>query len=570
MRESFREHAKLYGIAILCMVLVAGTTTASAWIMRDLANSSIIDRNFEKVLTISAMIAVIFSVKGFATYFQSIFLSRAGNAIIASQQLKIYNRLVNQDVHFFSANASSDLVVRVTHNAQAARQVIDTMVTGFVRDLLTLTGLVGVMIYQQPIVAVGVFAVGPLAIYAVRLLLKRVKQLMEQEIASIAMIVQTVQETAIGIRVIKTFSLENLMQERLNKAVRDVEARSNSIVQLEAATSPIMETLGGFAIASILALSAFLVVKGDTTPGELMSFVTAMLLAYEPAKRLARMRVGIEAGLIGVRMMFEIMDRPVNLVEKPDAKPLAKGPGEIAFDQVSFTYNPDVPVIRDMSFVFQAGETTALVGPSGGGKSTIINLIMRLFDPVEGRISIDGTDIRNVTFSSLRERISYVGQDTFLFSGSVAFNIELGRPGATRDEIIDAAKAANAHDFITAMPNGYESPVGDNGSNLSGGQKQRIVIARAILKDSEILILDEATSALDSHSEAAVRDAIEHASKGRTTIMIAHRLSTISKADTVVYIEGGRVIEAGSQDELLEKKGVYWQLFDKQRLRSAS
>ncbi|MCB1473755.1 MAG: ATP-binding cassette domain-containing protein, partial [Rhodobiaceae bacterium] len=258
------------------------------------------------------------------------------------------------------------------------------------------------------------------------------------------------------------------------------------------------------------------------------------------------------------------------LVEKPDAVPLPQGPGEIAFESVGFTYTPDVPVIREVSFVFPPGKTTALVGPSGGGKSTIIKLIMRMYEPDEGRVLIDGTDICDATFASLRERIAFVGQDTFLFSGSVAFNIGLGRPEASRDEIIEAAKVANAHDFIMAMPDGYDAPVGENGRNLSGGQRQRIAIARAVLKDSDILILDEATSALDSHSESAVRDAIEHAARGRTTIMIAHRLSTIAKADVVAYVEEGRIIETGTQAELLRLKGAYWKLYEKQELQAAS
>ena len=570
MRENFRQQAPVYGKAIICMALVAGMTTASAWIMRDLTDSSVLSKDFDRVLVIAGMVAAIFITKGFATYFQTIFLSRAGNAIIADQQVKIYDRLIEQDVNFFSRNASSDLVIRVTHNAQAARQVIDILVTGFVRDLFSLIGLVAVMIYQLPFVAITVFIAGPIAILSVRSLLNKVRHLMEQELQSLAMIVQAMQETIVGIGVIKTFSLEKLMRKRMEKAVRDVENRANSIVRLEAATSPIMETIGGVSVAGLLALSTYLVIHSDLTPGELMSFVTAMLLAYEPAKRLARMRVSIETGLIGVRMMFEIMDRPIQLVEKPDAVPLPQGPGEIAFESVGFTYTPDVPVIREVSFVFPPGKTTALVGPSGGGKSTIIKLIMRMYEPDEGRVLIDGTDICDATFASLRERIAFVGQDTFLFSGSVAFNIGLGRPEASRDEIIEAAKVANAHDFIMAMPDGYDAPVGENGRNLSGGQRQRIAIARAVLKDSDILILDEATSALDSHSESAVRDAIEHAARGRTTIMIAHRLSTIAKADVVAYVEEGRIIETGTQAELLRLKGAYWKLYEKQELQAAS
>jgi ATP-binding cassette, subfamily B, bacterial MsbA len=565
-RESFRAHAGLYGISIGCMLVIAGMTTASAWIMRDVTNATIIDRDFNRVLVISAVIAAIFITKGFATYFQVVFLSRAGNRIIASQQMKIYHRLIDQDVSYFNSNASSDLIIRLTHNAQAARSVIDTIVTGFARDLLTLIGLLSVMIYQQPYVAIAVFFVAPIAFLAVRHLLKKVKELFEQELASLGMIVKIMQETTIGIRIIKSFSLEHLMTQRLEEAVRSVEERANAMVRLEAATSPIMETLGGLMIAGMLLLSAFLVLKGNTTPGELMSFLTATLLAYEPAKRLARMRVSIEAGLIGVRMMFEIMDRPLTMIEKENAPDLAAGPGQIALDSVDFGYVEGVRVIDGMSHVFPAKRTTALVGPSGGGKSTIVSLVMRMIDPQQGTVTIDGTDLRSVSFRSIRERIAFVGQETFLFSGSVAHNIALGRPDADRAAIIEAAKAAQAHDFIMAMPKGYDSQVGENGNRLSGGQKQRLAIARAILKDSEILILDEATSALDAHSEASVREALAAASRNRTTIIIAHRLSTIAAADFIAYVDGGRIIETGSPRDLLAVDGPFRRLHDRQSL----
>ncbi len=297
-----------------------------------------------------------------------------------------------------------------------------------------------------------------------------------------------------------------------------------------------------------------------------MSFITALLLAYEPSKRLARMRVTLEGGMVGVRMMYEILDHPIELGEKDDAIDLPGGKGEIRFNNVCFSYRAGQKIFDKLNITFPAGKTTALVGPSGGGKSSIINMIMRLYDPESGSVTIDGTDIKDVTFRSLRARMSFVGQDTFLFSGSIRNNIAFGREGASEDEIIAAAKAANAHDFIMRMPEGYDSEAGINGGNLSGGQKQRIAIARAVLRNSEILILDEATSALDSESEAAVRDALAVLAKGRTTIMIAHRLSTVSTADYIVVMEAGEVAEQGPQSELLQRDGPYRRLYDLQLL----
>ena len=564
LRENFRKHAPLYAVAIVAMVFVAAMTTLSAWIMRDVTDDLLIDRDLSKLFAIAGGIAAIFTVKGIATYVQSYWLAKAGNSIIAETQLKIFDRLMRQGVSFYSANATSDLVVRVTHNAQAARGVIDVIVTSFVRDLFSLVGLVGVMFYQQPMIALVALVIGPIAIGVVRILLKQVRAIMELELASLNKIVQVMQESTTGIRVIKAFSLERLMRREMEEAVRGVEKRANAITRLEAATSPLMETLAGFGIAGVLALSAVLVSGGTTTAGELVSFITALLLAYEPAKRLARMRVTIEAGMVMVRAMFELLDRPITLLEREGAQPLPAGPSEVRFQDVTFSYDGISPVLNGVTLAFGAGKTTALVGPSGGGKSTIVNLIMRLYDPTDGHVTIDGMDIREATLASLRERMSYVGQDTFLFAGSVRHNIGLGREGATDAEIEEAARAAHAHEFIERMTNGYDSDVGENGGNLSGGQRQRIAIARAILHDAPILILDEATSALDAHSEVAVRDALANASEGRTTIVIAHRLSTIALADTIAVMEGGRVVEQGSPAELLAQDGPYRRLYDTQ------
>ncbi|WP_236775230.1 ABC transporter ATP-binding protein [Agrobacterium tumefaciens] len=528
--------------------------------MRDIVNSVYLKQGFNVVLEIAFAVAVIFIVKGFATFVQSLYLSKAGNSIVAEQQRKIYDRLLKQGVSFFQNLPSSELLVRVTYNAQAARTVIDTIVTSFVRDLFSLIGLVIVMFAQNFLLSAISMIIGPLAILSVRLVLRRVRKIMEAELASLGEIVNVVQETSIGVRVIKAFSLENLMRQRMNKAVSDVEHRANGIAKLEAATSPIMETLSGLAIAAVIAVSGYTVLEKGGSPGDLMAFITALLLAYEPAKRLARMRVQIESGMIGVRMMFEVLDAPLTLTEKNDALPLPRASGNVELKNVSFEYVSNQPVLKDVSVLFEGGKMTALVGPSGSGKSTIINLMMRLYDPQSGFVEINGMDLRDVSFASLREHVSYVGQETFLFSGTVKHNISVGRDNATDEEIIAAAKAANAHDFIMNMPNGYDSKLGENGSGLSGGQRQRVAIARAMLRDADILILDEATSALDSESEALVRDALERLTYKKTSIVIAHRLSTINRADKIVVMDNGQVVEQGSRRELLATDGLYKRL----------
>ncbi|MER9300548.1 ABC transporter ATP-binding protein/permease [Mesorhizobium sp. M0621] len=564
LRESFRQHMFGYGAAILSMLVVAGMTAASAWILREITNEFVIDKRIDRVNMIALAVAAIFIVKGIANFVQAYFMSRVGNAIIAERQRKIYDRVLAQGIEFYHSTSSSDLITRMTNNAQAARNVLDLIVTSYVRDLVTLVALVLVMIVQQPALSLICFIVGPLAIYGVNRILKRVRKFAALEFRSVGQIVQVMQETAIGVRVVKSFNLEGVMRKRMFKAVSDVENRANNIATLEAITSPVMETLAGLAIAGAVLVSGLLVLQGGQTPGGIMAFIAALLLAYEPAKRLARVRISLESGIVGVRMMFQLADEPLTLAERPDAKPLLAGPGEIRFDAVSFAYQNGPPVLDRFDMTLAPGKMTALVGPSGGGKSTILNLIMRMYDPQSGKVLFDGQDISHATLASLREKIAYVSQDTFLFAGTIMHNIRLGREGATDEEVIAAARAANAHEFISAQAKGYDTEVGENGALLSGGQRQRISIARAMLRNAEILLLDEATSALDAESEALFRDALQQLTEGRTTIVIAHRLSTVHQADTIVVLEAGKVVESGAHKTLLRQGGLYQKLYEYQ------
>lgn len=562
LRESVPEHKGKYAAAIAAMILVAATTALSAWIMGEIVDAMTDTQNRSRVFWVAASVALIFIAKGFASFGQTVLMARAGNRIVAQKQSQLFKRLLGQGIAFFSTTESSELLLRVTQSAQMARNVIDTVVTGFIRDLLTLVGLVAVMFYQQPVLSLISLVVGPAALYGVRLLLSKVRTIMAMELAGLAEIIKVVQETSTGARVIKSFALEKMMQQRMDTAVRDVEKRANKMVRLESATSPLMDSLTGLAIASIVMLSTT-TLGGETagTPGQLMSFVTAFLMAYDPAKRLTRMRISIEGGMVGVRMMYELLDQPQTLQEAPDARELNQGPGEVALNGVSFEYVGNRSVINDLSLIFEAGKTSALVGPSGGGKSTILNLILRLYDPHEGNVTIDGQDIRDATFESLRQKIAFVGQDTFLFSNTILENLRIARADATNEEIEEAARVAHAHDFIEALPQGYMTQIGENGVFLSGGQRQRLSIARAILRRAPILLLDEATSALDSQSEALVRDALERISGNVTTIVIAHRLSTVINADKIFYLEDGKVLEQGTMKELLSQEGLFHSLY---------
>ncbi len=547
------------------MVFVAVATGLTAWIMGEIVDAMANPDQRTRLYVVALGVAALFIVKGIFSYIQIVLMARAGNRIVAEKQSQMFRHLLRQPASFFNVTESSELLTRVTQSAQRARTVIDTIVSGFVRDLLTLIALVAVMFYQQPVLSLICLVVGPIVVYGVMRLLRQVRDVMAQEMRGLAEIIKVVQESPVGARVIKTFSLEPRMEERMNVAVAQVESRNNRIVQLQAATTPLLDSVAGLAIASIVILSAFnLFGQQASTPGQLMSFVTAFLMTYEPSRRLSAMRVRIETGMVGVRMIYHLLDQKPAIVERPDARPIPEGAGEVRLEEIHFGYKPDEPIITNLSATFAAGKTTALVGPSGGGKSTILNLVMRLYDPTAGRVTIDGLDLRYATFASLRDKIAFVGQDTFLFSTTVMENLRLGRSDATDEEVIAAAKSAHAHEFITGFQNGYNTEIGENGAFLSGGQRQRIAIARAILRRAPILLLDEATSALDSHSEASVREALAQVSKNRTTIVIAHRLSTVLNADSVCYLENGQIVEQGTLRGLLRKGGKFKALFDQQ------
>ncbi len=568
--ESFYAQGWMYGIAIVAMILVAATTAGAAYMMEYIVDAMTSPEMRGWAPLIALSVVGLFLAKAAATYIQAIYLARAGNRIVAAQQDKVYRKLLRHGVDFFGQNESSELLMRTTHGAQAARTLIDVLVTGFVRDLLTLVGLIAVMVYQQPLLSVMFLVVGPVALLGVRYLLKSVRKIMQAEFTSLAEIIRVLQETSAGIKVIKVLSLEELMTNRMDVAIRKVEARSNDIARLQAIASPLMEFLAGLAIAGVLVVSTLGIAGSEQpTAGQLMSFITALLMAYEPAKRLSKMRVQIEAAMVGVSLVFGLLDQEDTMTESPDAEDIPDGQGEITLRNVTFGYQGSISVIEDMNLTFAARQTTALVGQSGGGKSTIFGLIMRFYDPNEGSVEIDGQDVRHASFASLRKKISYVGQDTFLFSTTVMQNLRFAAPDATDEEIYDAARAAHAHDFISELPDGYDTLVGENGAFLSGGQKQRLAIARAILRKAEILLLDEATSALDAESENLVREALDALTKDMTVVVIAHRLSTILEADNIMVIQDGAVVEQGNLDQLIARNGSFRRLYDQQFKKGA-
>ncbi len=557
-----RAHWKGYSLAFVFMAAIAITTSLSAYLMRDVINEVFIARNATAIWVLSGTIVGIYTVKGLATYGQQITLSRIANAIVASVQRRLYGHMLAMDVPFFAERHTSEFVARLTFVATSSAQVLNALITVVGRDALSLIGLVTVMIIQDPMLSIVGGIVMPLAVWGVQGLVRRARKIMRSEFAGGMAVLETAQETVHGIRVVKAFGLEELFRARMEKAIATVEAAANKRAKVGARSVPLMETLGGFAIAGVILYGGWRVVASGETPGTFFSFITALLLAYEPAKRLARVHVDLSANLVGVSLLYEFLGQPARESDDPAAPALAVSGGRVEFADVRFSYRDGEDVLKGLDLVAEAGRTTALVGPSGGGKSTIFALLLRFWDARSGTVTIDGTPVDAVSRKSLRTRIGIVSQDVFLFRGTVGENIALGRPGASQDEIVAAARAAYAHDFISGFHDGYDTQVGENGLQLSGGQRQRIAIARAILEDAPILLLDEATAALDTESERAIQDALAKLAENRTTLVIAHRLQTIQRADKICVIEGGRVVEQGRHEDLLAAHGRYARLHE--------
>lgn len=539
------------------MAIGSAATALSTYMLGDVINAAYVDRNFNTILWFSLAVAAIFAIKGAATYGHLVILSRIGNAILANNQRKLFAKLMHENLDFFSSRHSSEFLTRMTMGAAAIAQVLHLLITSVGRDVLTLIGLVTVMVVQDPFLSLIALVVAPPAIFVLSKLVRRVKGLARGHFTGNASIQETMLEAIQGIRTVKAFTLEDRMRARIDANIAMVEANANKMSRVSHRSSPLMEVVGGIAISATLIYSGYRVVETGATPGEFISFLFAFMLAYDPAKRLARFNVELNAALVGARTLIEIIDSPASEPDDGTKPALSLTHGQIELRDVTFAYRPGENVLDGVSFTAEPGKVTALVGPSGGGKSTILNLILRLSDLTQGAILIDGQTIQNVSRTSLRSQIGYVGQDVFLFRGTVRENIAFGKPGAMDAEIVAAAKAAFAHDFISAFPLGYDTPVGEHGTQVSGGQRQRIAIARALIKDARIILLDEATAALDSESEQQVQNAIDELCKGRTTLVIAHRLQTIRHADTIHVIEDGRLVESGNHDDLLRKDGRY-------------
>jgi len=565
LRDASENRMRRFALAFFFMAVMAVSTAGLAWIMRYAINAIFLNRDLTAMWVVAGVVLALSVIKGAADYAQIVIMERISNNLVSSFKSRMFAKLVQLDTTYFVRNHSSRIITRVNNNARAASDLVVLLVTSIGRDAFTLIGLVAVMVYQDPMLSIAALAVGPVILLGVVTIVRRVRQLAGAEMKGNADVVAATQETFQGFRTVKAFGLESVMQGRFDGAVRSVEKRRNAIVHYRALVSPLTETLGGVLIASILVYAGWQTIQYGKTPGEFVSFLTAFLLAYEPAKRLASIQVPLQKNLVASSKLYNLLDRP--LAQRPGARKssLDTVAGHLVVNDVGFAYHEAdrrrKQVLTHVSIEAHPGEVVAIVGPSGSGKSTLFSLLQGFHDPETGSITIDGVDIGEIDLPELRHHISVVSQDVTLFSGTVADNIRMGRLDATDAEIRQAAEAAVAADFIAQLPHGFDTEISEQGVTFSGGQRQRLAIARAYLRNAPILLLDEATSALDSQTEEMVRRALASLMRGQTVVVIAHRLSTIRRADRIYLLVDGRIVDSGTHGELEARSEEYRKLF---------
>lgn len=560
-RTYIRPYIGQIFLAIFFMLVVAAAQGLSAWLMKPIIDDVFIAKDRDMLKLVSIAVLVTFAIKGFANYTQSILMSWVGMRIVADAQNNLYCHLIELDLGFFHSNPTGTLVSRFTADIIQIRNTVSIALTSFGKDLMSLFALIGVMFYQNTELAFVSIFIFPIAILPIVKLGKRMRRVTANSQVETGLLTTLLAQTFQGMRVVKAYVMEYYEKNRVKLLVEKLFKLSFKAARIRAMVSPIMETLGGLAISVVIIYGGIQVIDGTSTTGELFSFITALLMAYDPMKKLGNLNVSIQEGLAGAQRLFNVLDTKPVLFDKPDAQELKNVKGNITISNVTFSYGSGSPVLSNINLKVSAGKRIALVGPSGAGKSTILNLIPRFYDINAGQVKIDDFDVRDVTMASLHQNIALVSQEITLFDDTIRANIAYGRDDASNEDIYDASQKAAAHDFIMDLPQGYETQVGEQGVKLSGGQRQRLAIARAMLKNSPILLLDEATSALDTESERQVQIALDKLMNGRTTLVIAHRLSTVVDADVIYVIENGQIVQSGSHDTLIEQGGPYAKLY---------
>ena len=547
--------------ALACMAVAAATAAALAYLMEPVVDEIFVERNEGALKFIAVSVLAVFVIRGAATYGQSVLMNHVGQRIIAKMQQRLFDHLMGCDLAFFQNTSTGTLIARFTNDVALLRNVVSNTLTSLGKDALTLAFLIGLMFSKDWQLAAVAFVAFPVGILPIVRIGRRMRQVSAATQSTMAEFTTLLDQTFQGARLIKAYGMEAYEGARAGRVIETLFRLVLRAARVRSAAHPIMETLGGLAIVAVILYGGNQVIEGEKTPGAFFAFMTALLMAYEPMKKLAQLNANLQEGLAAAQRVFALLDMAPAIVDAADARPLQVTGGGIRFEAVGFGYAADNPALDRLSLEVPAGRTVALVGPSGAGKSTVLNLIPRFYDIDSGRLTIDGQDVGRVTLASLRASIALVSQEVTLFDDTVRANIAYGRLDADDAAIRAAAAMAGADGFIAALPQGYETRVGEHGVKLSGGQRQRIAIARAMLKNAPILLLDEATSALDTESERRVQEALDKLMRGRTTLVIAHRLSTVVGADLIYVIHGGRVIESGTHAELLARGGEYARLY---------
>jgi subfamily B ATP-binding cassette protein MsbA len=544
-------------------LLVSGSDVATAKLVKPFVDDVLIASKSGLVNLVPIIVLGLALIKGAGRYIQEYFIKTAGQLVVQDIRNDLYRHSMNLSMGYFSRSSTGNVMSRILNDVGSLQRTAADVVVEGLRESFTLVGLTVVAFQSDWRLASIAFVVMPISIVPASVIGRRIKDNTRRGQGALGNLTRVLQESLAGIKVIKAFGTETRESERFRKENQRFYYFIRKVLKYDSAATPVVEILSSIGIGAVLWYGIQRVSQGAMTQGDLSSFLAAMLMMYAPLKRLTKVSNAVQRALGSAERVFELMDEKLDIVDREDALVAARPAGHIRFDHVGFSYGEE-PVLHDFNLAIQAGEIVALVGPSGSGKSTIIGLLNRFYDPQQGRILIDGQDIRQLTQQSLKQSIALVDQETFLFNDTIRNNIRYGRPEATDGEVEKAASLAYADEFLSVMPEGYETVIGDRGVRLSGGQRQRICIARAILRDAPILLLDEATSALDTESEAMVQKALVNLMENRTTIVVAHRLSTVMHADKIVVLENGRICETGRHQDLLSGEGLYRRLYEMQ------